>query len=196
MRCSHRCSNAFAAAGTVAALIFTVQLLTAGRASADVVRSAASGFTLEYTIQLPVPPDVAYEVMTGDISGWWDHTFSDSPKALFIEAKPGGGFYEIFNDSGDGVLHATVNAAHRGKLLRFTGPLGLAGTAVTLVTTYTYDGDENGSSVKVAVDASGHIEEGWDKVVDGVWKHFLFERLKPYIETGRYLEEDHRDTKY
>jgi hypothetical protein len=173
-----------------------MHVLAVGFALAEVVHRTDTGFTLEHTLELPVTPEVAYDVMTGDIGGWWDHSFSDSPKTLFIEPKPGGGFYEIFDDTGDGVLHATVNAAHRGKLLRFTGPLGLAGSAVIFVTTYEFEHSGDGSLVKVTVDASGNIKKEWDDVVDGVWKHFLFEQLKPYIESGRYLEESLEESKY
>ncbi len=194
MNCNHCSSNRAAMAAVV--LILAIHLLVPGRAGADVVQSTAAGFTLEHTLVLPVSPEVAYSVMTGDISGWWDHTFSDSPKALYIEPRPGGGFYEIFDDSGDGVLHATVNAAHRGRLLRFTGPLGLAGSAVIFVTTYRYELGAEGSVVKVTIDASGSIKEGWDGVVDGVWKHFLFDQLKPYVESGRYLEKGLDESKY
>ena len=35
----------------------------------------------------------------------------------YIEPRPGGGFIEIFDDEGNGVLHATVIYADRGKLL-------------------------------------------------------------------------------
>jgi len=171
-------------------------LLVPCAVSSTIIESTEKGFTLEYQLELPVSPEEAYDVMTGDISRWWDHTFSDSPKALYIEPKPGGGFYEIFDDSGDGVLHATVTAAHRGKMLRFTGPLGLAGTAVVFVTTYSYEPRDGGSAVKVTIDASGNIKPNWDEVVDGVWKHFLFEQLEPYVTSGRYLEDKLEESKY
>ncbi|UCH83875.1 MAG: hypothetical protein JSW50_15785 [Candidatus Latescibacterota bacterium] len=177
-------------------VLAVVLVLVPNTSVSKVVESSETGFTLELELELPVSPEVAYDVMTGDISKWWDHSFSDSPKALYIDPKPGGGFYEIFDDSGDGVLHATVNAAHRGKLLRFTGPLGLAGSAVVFVTTYTYEARGDGSLVEVKIDASGNIEPNWADVVDGVWKHFLFERLEPYIKSGRYLEDGLEESKY
>jgi len=155
-------------------------------AGAAVVQSSSVGFTVEHEIELPVPPEIAYDAMTGDISGWWDHSFSGAPAELYIEAKPGGGFYEIFDDTGDGVLHATVTFAQRGKLLRLTGPLGLAGTAIDMVTTVEYQARGNGSVVKLTADAFGHVKEGWAGAVDATWRHFLVERLKPYIETGGY----------
>jgi len=188
--------KSFSFLSKLAVSVWGVQFFCVGLGTAEVVRSNDTGFTLEHRLELPVATEVAYDVMTGDISGWWDHTFSDSPKALYIEPKPGGGFYEIFDDSGNGVLHATVNAAHRGKLLRFTGPLGLAGTAVIFVTTYVFEPDGNGSVVKVTVDASGNVKPEWDDVVDGVWRHFLFEQLKPYIDSGRYLEDSLEESEY
>jgi hypothetical protein len=39
------------------------------------------------------------------------------------------------------------------------------------------------------VDASGHVEKGWPETVDSVWNHFLVERLKPYVESGKYREK-------
>lgn len=32
-----------------------------------------------------------YDAIRGDISGWWDHSISEKPYRLYIEAKPGGG---------------------------------------------------------------------------------------------------------
>ncbi len=32
-----------------------------------------------------------------EFSAWLDHSFSDKPLKIFIEARPGGGFYEIFD---------------------------------------------------------------------------------------------------
>lgn len=74
-------------------------------------------FSFTQQLTLPGSPTEIYDAVTGDISGWWDHSFSDKPYKLYIEAKPGGGFYEIFNESGDGVKHATVTFADRGKRL-------------------------------------------------------------------------------
>ena len=72
-------------------------------------------FSFEQQLTLPGTPNEIYDAITGDISGWWDHSFSEKPYKLYIEPKPGGGFYEIFNESGDGVKHATVTVADRGR---------------------------------------------------------------------------------
>jgi len=147
-------------------------------------------FFVSHEITLPGKPEVIYDAITGDISDWWDHCFSEKPAKIFIEAKPGGGFYEIFDESGNGVLHATVIAAERGKLLRFDGPLGLSGKAIKIVTTYEFKNVGTDSTMlKINVNASGEYDPSWPPLVDNVWKHFIFEQFKPYIETGKYLEK-------
>ncbi|MCX6152025.1 MAG: hypothetical protein NTX22_15980 [Ignavibacteriales bacterium] len=145
-------------------------------------------FSFEQELTLPGTPEIIYDAITGDISGWWDHSFSEKPYKLYIDAKPGGGFYEIYNESGDGVLHATVIVADRGKMLRFDGPLGLSGKAVQLVTTYFFEPvGKDSTKLKLEVHASGEVEEGTSAIVEKVWHHFLFERFKPYIIEKKYL---------
>ena len=147
-------------------------------------------FSFEKQVTLPGTPEVIFDAVTGDISGWWDHHMSEHPKRFFIEPKPGGGFWEIFDDEGNGVLHATVIYADRGKLLRFDGPLGLSGKAIQLVTTYEFSPVGTDSTLfKVSVNASGEVEKGIPSLVEGVWEHFIFEQLKPYIEAGKHRKK-------
>lgn len=141
-------------------------------------------FAFTDTVRLTGSPAEVYEGITGDITGWWDHSFSQHPFKMFIEAKPGGGFYEIFTPDGDGVLHATVTGAQRGTMLRFVGPLGLAGHAVDMVTTWTFSPrGADSTSLVLSVSAAGEIREGLGATVRGVWRHFLVERFIPYWNT-------------
>ena len=41
----------------------------------------------------------------------------------------------------------------------------------------------------VSVHGAGEVEEGVPALVESVWNHFIFERFKPYIESGEYLLE-------
>jgi len=153
--------------------------------TAQSVETGAFAFTFERTV--PGTRRETYDALTGDISGWWDHTLATTPYRLYIEPRPGGGFYEIFNESGDGVRHAVVTAAERGVLLRFEGPLGLAGNALFMVATYELAevGNEGTSTnLKVTVHAAGEMQEGWAETVQGVWHHFIDERFVPYMEAG------------
>jgi hypothetical protein len=144
-------------------------------------------FSFEQQITLPGTTTQLYDAMTGDISKWWDHSFSVKPFKLYIDAFPGGGFYEIFNAGGDGAKHATVILSDRGKMLRYEGPLGLSGMAIDMVTTYEYTAaGADSTTVKVSVHAAGEVTEGLPAMIESVWHHFLYERLKPYIESGEY----------
>jgi hypothetical protein len=172
-------------AGSALACV-AVGLLIAPGARGEVKSAAAGKFKIEQDLILAATPNEVYDAATGDISAWWDHSFSGHPKKLFIEAKPGGGFWEIFNDAGEGVKHATVIYAERGKMLRFEGPLGFSGTAMTMVTTYTLSADPAGTKFHLTVAATGDVDESTAKIVDQVWHHFLDERLKPYIASGDY----------
>ena len=135
---------------------------------------------------LPGTPESVFDAFTGDVSPWWDHTFSGNPKRLYIEPRPGGGFYEIFDDAGNGARHAEVIMAHRGKLLRFQGPLGLSGSAIQMVHTLEFGAaGADSTRLKLRVHATGEVEESWPRVVAQVWHHFLIERFKRYVEGGR-----------
>jgi uncharacterized protein YndB with AHSA1/START domain len=153
---------------------------------AQIKETKLSGFTIEQEIVLPGSPTEIYDVVTGDISPWWDHHFTETPKKFFIEARPGGGFYEIFNDAGDGVLHATVILADRGKRLRYTGPLAFSGSVADFAVTYDLAPDPAGTRFHLKVNFAGQLPDGAEKNVDAVWRHFLVERLKPYVESPEY----------
>ena len=146
-------------------------------------------FSFEKEVTLPGTPEQIFDAATGDISGWWDHSFSENPKKFYIDPKPGGGFYEIFDDEGNGALHATVIYAQRPNLIRFDGPLGLSGRAVQIVTTYEFNYVGSDSTLmKVSVHGSGEMEEGMPEIVENVWHHFIYDRFKPYIEAGKHLK--------
>lgn len=157
-------------------------ILTLPAARAEVVSESATGFVLTQEVTVPGSPTEAFDLFTGDVLPWWDHHVSESPKALYIEPKPGGGFYEIFDEEGNGALHATVTVAERGKLLRLSGPMGLSGYAIEMVQTLEFEAVEGGTRIALSLRAMGQVEEGWPAVVDKVWHHFLVERFKPYAE--------------
>lgn len=146
-------------------------------------------FSFEKEVVLPGTPEEIFDAVTGDISGWWDHSMSENPKEFYIEPFPGGGFYEIFDEAGNGVLHATVIYADRGKLLRFDGPLGLSGMAIQFVTTYKFESQGTDSTLfKVSVHAAGEMSANIPAIVEGVWEHFIFDQLEPYIKEGKPLK--------
>jgi hypothetical protein len=167
---------------------FVAMPFSVGRA--EVVPLTSSGFSVVHQVTLPGTPGVIYDAFTGDVKPWWDHSWSENPKALYIEPKPGGGFYEIFDDSGNGALHATVITAWRGKLLRMDGPLGLAGEPIAMVHTLEFTAvGADSTTVKLTANGAGHVKEWVPGAVNDVWKHFLIERFKPYVESGQHLKK-------
>jgi hypothetical protein len=147
-------------------------------------------FTFEMNFTYPGSPEFVYDHLTGDISDWWDHSFSADPHKLYIEARPGGGFYEIFDASGDGAKHATVIYAKRGEMLRMEGPLGLSGQALTLVCTYRLsDSGDESTLLTLNVNGAGEFTRETPEIVKQVWEHFLWEQFRPYME-ARYKDQD------
>ena len=156
----------------------------AGAARAEVKALELGGFDLEQHVIVRGTPAQVYDMITGDLSPWWDHTFREHPQALYIEPWPGGGFYEIFDAQGNGVRHATVTWAERGKRLRFEGPLGLTGRAIDLVCTYDLAPQgADSTAISFAASMAGKCDQELASGVDGVWHHFLVERLQPYAAT-------------
>ena len=75
-------------------------------------------------------------------------------------------------------------------MIRFDGPLGLSGRAVQIVTTYEFSESGTDSTLmKVSVHGSGELEPDLPVLVEKVWEHFIFERFKPYIESGKHLNK-------
>lgn len=140
-------------------------------------------FSLERELVLPGPPEKVYDMITGDVSPWWQQRFTRQPYRLVIEPNPGGGFWEIFDASGDGVRHATVIYAQRGKLLRLDGPIGLSGRAVQYVTSfYLSSVDANKTMLRLSVYIAGAYEPAVPEMVNQMWDKLLFQQLLPYAE--------------
>ena len=158
-------------------------LLYVGSSTAGVKAATTGAYAIDFDVLIAGKPGSVYDGLTGDISGWWDHTFSVKPSKLYLEPKPGGGFYEIFNEKGEGAKHATVTYAERGKMIRFEGALGLAGRALVAVTTYKLEAaGADSTKLGLSVHMAGEIDEKTAQAVETVWRHFLVERFKPYFE--------------
>ena len=136
------------------------------------------------SVEVSGTPEEVYDAFVGDVTPWWDHSFSDKPHAMFIQPWPGGGFIELFDETGDGVLHARVLVAHRGKTLRLDGPLGLLGRALDFVTTLTFEARGDSTLLTATAHILGEVDDSLAPIVDDVWRHFIEERFKPWYEAG------------
>ena len=163
-------------------LAFAAAIMYATMSFAQPTEFTPRGFSFTDSVMLPVSADSAFDVMTGDVSPWWDHHISEHPKALIIEAKPGGAFMEVFDDKGNGVQHAVITYADRGKRLRMEGPLGLAGRAIQHVATWDYEQRPGGCMLKLTDNMQGQIDDKTAAIVQQVWHHFLYDGVKAYLE--------------
>ncbi len=145
------------------------------------------GYAIGFDVNFPGEPTEIFDAATGDVSGWWDHHHSEKPVKLVIEPKPGGHFIEIFDEDGNGAIHADVIIADRGKMLRMHGPLGLTGQAIDFVMTLEFEADGDSTVLHFEGNISGQIDEKTAGVVEDVWRHFLIGRLKPWVEGGQHL---------
>jgi hypothetical protein len=141
------------------------------------------GFAIEKEVMVPLDPVAAFDAFTGDVRPWWDHTFSEKPARLVIEARPGGHFLEVFDEAGNGVVHGLVTWSERGKKLVIRGWLGpFHSMAGVLVHTFSFLPAESGTKITASIRMAGEFDGSTASAVDRVWDHFLIERFKPYAE--------------
>jgi hypothetical protein len=171
--------------------IYAITLMSGGAASAEVLDSAAGGFTVSHTIQLAAAPLRVYSEFVR-IGEWWhpEHTFSGNSRYLSLDARPNGCFCEIWAE-GTGVRHMTVVYADPGKLLRMTGGLGpLQALGVAGSLTLTFSKTETGTKLEMVYRVGGYYPKGLDSLaptVDAVLGQQI-SRFKRFVETGKPAE--------
>lgn len=169
-----------------ALLVLAVSAFLAGRTSAATLEPTPwdpTGFTFELTATVPLAPEEAWDAFTGDVTPWWDHTFFEAPEAMYIEPRVGGGFVEEKNTT-DGVLHARVTWAERGKRLVLRGPLGFHGLAADLVHSLVFTPEGDGTRLTVTVNGLGQVKPDEAPIIESVWRHFVHEQWVPWVEAG------------
>ncbi|MEQ8435571.1 MAG: SRPBCC domain-containing protein [Oceanicaulis sp.] len=169
-------------------------MLIAGLAQATAPEAfTPQGFRSQLVVEIAAPRAQVFEAATGDVSPWWDHSFSLQPAELVIEPVFGGRFYERLEDGAqDGALHARVIYVDAPSQLRLHGPLGLSGRALDLVSSWSLEEVQDGAATRFTVDLAmaGEVDAELAQVVTSVWTHFIEGRLKPYVEADCHLEPD------
>ena len=172
-------------------MVLALGLVAASPAMAEVMDSAAAGFTVRHEAVIAASPDKVYEALIAPAK-WWnkEHSFSGEAANFSIYARPGGCFCEKLPDGG-GVRHMIVIFAAPGKMLRMAGGLGpLQAFAVTGTQSWEMKAEGGGTKLTLTYAASGYIKDGmdsWAAPVDRVLGG-QFARLKRYIETGSPAE--------
>lgn len=144
-------------------------LLVATPASADIVSASANGFEVRQTVNLAVPPEIAFESFA-DIAAWWDpeHTYSGKAENLSLELTPGGCFCERF-PKGGGIEHMRVTYVDPGKRVLLTGALGpLLYEATAGVMDVQVKSTAGGSQLVLDYRVAGFARGGGDKLAGAV----------------------------
>jgi len=155
-------------------------LLCAAPAASAVVNASTNGFEVRQTVNLVVPPGVAWAAFA-NLGGWWskDHTYSGNAANLSLSLTPGGCFCERFPDGG-GIEHMRVTYVDPGKRVVMTGALGpLLYEATAGVMDVQVKSVAGGSQLTLDYRAAGFANGGADKlapIVDQV----LADQMKRY----------------
>ena len=160
---------------------------------ADVLETAAGGFSVSTTISTHAAPAESWSAMVGRVSEWWhsDHTWSGSAENLYIDAKLGGCFCERLPQDGEGndggVEHLRIVYLKPLHEIRFDGALGpLQTMAVQGRMTWKINATETGSTITFTYLVHGYLDGGFAGMapaVDSVIKQQL-DRLGKLLETG------------
>ena len=163
------------------ALVFLAALSLSAPAAAGVVSSSANGFEVRHTVNLVVPPQIAFAAFA-NLAAWWDpeHTYSGKSTNLSLELTPGGCFCERFDKGGGGVEHMRVAYVEPGKRVILTGSLGpLLYEATTGVMNVEVRQAAGGSQMTLDYKVAGFANGAGIGLAAGV-DQMLGEQLKRY----------------
>ena len=162
-------------------------LIAAAPAAADVVDSAANGFTVKIAVETSATASRAFAAIV-NVAGWWDpeHTWSGKAINLSLDASAGGCFCEQLTNGGS-VRHLTVVYVDPNKLLRLNGGLGpMQDMAVAGSLSFAVTEAMGKSTVTMTYKVGGYLPGGLDamaKPSDGMLTGAM-QRLKRFIDTG------------
>lgn len=141
-----------------------------------------NNFQIEQEIQIESPAKEVFEHMTNDVSTWWSHSFTETPKRIVLEPKLGGHFFEEF-ESGGSALYATVTYIEPNKKLVLQGPMGKSGAIVGSIAFELNEG-AGGTLLKLSHHAFGEVTDEQKQNYSKGWQELLGNRLKSVVEKG------------
>lgn len=143
---------------------------------------------LDLEVRIAADAATVWRTLTADIAQWWPSAFycgaaSSGPEGrrFVFEARPGGRLFEDWGDD-EGLLWATVTNVVRGKKIDMTGTVDPAWGGPNMWCggfTLTEDGD--GTKVRFAEKAFGHIPDGNEADKESGWR-FLLTCLGAHVE--------------
>jgi hypothetical protein len=166
------------------ALLLLLVLLAPAIARAEVRTIETGGFGLDRNVTVAGTPVQVYDMITGDLRPWWDHTFSEHPKAFLHRALAGRRLHRA----------RSTTRAMASSTPRCCGPSAASACASRPARPHRQRGRvrlhlrPRGAGSRQHEDPlhrelRGKVEKGWAEGVDQVWGHFLEERLRAYAGT-------------
>ena len=161
-------------------LLFSLPLLAAGPASAEVLSASPTGFEVQEVVNLVVPQPSAYDAF-GQVGQWWnkEHTYSGEASRMSLQLRPGGCFCEPL-EGGGGVEHMRVTYLKPGEQIVLTGSLGpLLYQATAGVMDVRFERIAGGTRVTLNYRAAGFAKGDGDKMAPLV-DQVLADQMKRY----------------
>lgn len=145
-----------------------IATLATGSASAEVVSSSATHFTLRHTAESSMSASQMWDRLLQP-SAWWhpDHTYSGSSQNLTLDAQAGGLWKETWDDNS--VAHGEVLLIEKGKTLRLSAPFGpLQSVGAYSVWTISINALDEGCAVTFSETAIGPPTAKLDELASAV----------------------------
>ena len=161
-------------------LLFTLPLLAAAPAAAEVVSASPTGFEVQEVVNLVVPQPSAYAAF-GQVGKWWnkEHSYSGDASRMSLQLRPGGCFCEPL-EGGGGVEHMRVTYLKPGEQIVLTGSLGpLLYQATAGVMDVRFERIAGGTRVTMNYRAAGFAKGDGDKMAPLV-DQVLADQMKRY----------------
>lgn len=157
-------------------------------ATADIVQSSAIGFELKQALTIDAPIARVWAALKVP-QYWWDkdHTYSDDPANLYMDAQATGCFCERIPDSKGSVEHAHILYIAPGRMIRMVGSLGpLQAEAVTGTLTFKFDPEGEKTRVTMTYVVGGYVRAGADTLAPKVDEVLALQilNLKTFAETA------------
>jgi DNA-binding transcriptional ArsR family regulator/uncharacterized protein YndB with AHSA1/START domain len=143
---------------------------------------------IEQSLVLDAAPSRVFEAFTIDIDAWWAPRASSGSK-IRLEPFVNGRLYEAFNESGQGVLYASITYIKQDQELRLCGTLELiqqieknciADNYVRIV----FESQGNSTLFCLSYWVACNSNEATRIIIDSHWQVLLEQRLKPFVEKG------------
>jgi DNA-binding transcriptional ArsR family regulator/uncharacterized protein YndB with AHSA1/START domain len=149
--------------------------------------SAPATPTIELEVDLAAEPVQVFRALTEEIDAWWSYRVA-ADSTIWLEAVPGGRFYEAFAGGG-GALYARVTYVRPGEALRFKGTMGLPDDACTNLIQMRLAPRAAGETRLTLVHRfPGNVSAITVETFERSWKELLCQHFKGYVEQGKHCE--------